>query len=114
MCGAATALPDWRPAASTVYRLLRRAGEIHAFAGHVAKAEPLLREALAMAERVHGPQGTGTILLRLSLARHLARQCLPDPIQPEDMAGVVLFLASDASRMMTSQTLILDGGYISS
>jgi NAD(P)-dependent dehydrogenase (short-subunit alcohol dehydrogenase family) len=49
-----------------------------------------------------------------SLARHLARQCLPDPIQPEDMAGTVLFLASDASRMMTSQTLILDGGYISS
>ena len=49
-----------------------------------------------------------------SLARHLARQCLPDPIQPEDMAGVVLFLASDASRMMTSQTLVLDGGYISS
>ena len=49
-----------------------------------------------------------------SLAAHLARQCLPDPIQPEDMAGVVLFLASEASRMMTSQTLILDGGYISS
>jgi NAD(P)-dependent dehydrogenase (short-subunit alcohol dehydrogenase family) len=49
-----------------------------------------------------------------SLAAHLARQCLPDPIQPEDMTGVVLFLASEASRMMTSQTLILDGGYISS
>ncbi|OYZ38510.1 MAG: hypothetical protein B7Y31_09015 [Novosphingobium sp. 16-62-11] len=29
-------------------------------------------------------------------------------------AGAVLFLASAASRMMTSQTLILDGGYISS
>ena len=49
-----------------------------------------------------------------SLARHLERQCLPDPIKPEDMTGVVLFLASDVSRMMTSQTLILDGGYISS
>ena len=49
-----------------------------------------------------------------SLARHLARQCLPDPIQPDDMSGTVLFLASEASRMMTSQTLILDGGYISS
>lgn len=48
------------------------------------------------------------------LAAHLARQCLPDPIQPEDMAGTVLFLASNASRMMTSQTLVLDGGYISS
>jgi NAD(P)-dependent dehydrogenase (short-subunit alcohol dehydrogenase family) len=49
-----------------------------------------------------------------SLAAHLARQCLPDPIEPEDMCGTVLFLASQASRMMTSQTLILDGGYISS
>ena len=47
------------------------------------------------------------------LARHLERQCIPDPIQPEDMTGVVLFLASQSSRMMTSQTLILDGGYIS-
>ena len=47
------------------------------------------------------------------LAAHLSHQCLPDPIQPEDVAGTVLFLASDASRMMTSQTLILDGGYIS-
>jgi len=49
-----------------------------------------------------------------SLAAHLSRQCLPDPIEPADMAGAVLFLASRASRMMTSQTLILDGGYISS
>jgi NAD(P)-dependent dehydrogenase (short-subunit alcohol dehydrogenase family) len=48
------------------------------------------------------------------LAAHLARQCLPDPIQPEDMVGTVLFLASDASKMMTSQTLVLDGGYIAS
>ena len=47
------------------------------------------------------------------LAAHLARQCIPEPIQPEDVAGTVLFLASEASRMMTSQTLILDGGYIS-
>jgi NAD(P)-dependent dehydrogenase (short-subunit alcohol dehydrogenase family) len=30
------------------------------------------------------------------------------------MVGAVLFLASQSSRMMTSQTLILDGGYVSS
>jgi galactose dehydrogenase len=47
-----------------------------------------------------------------SLANHLAKQCLPDPIEPADMAGAVLFLASRASRMMTSQTLVLDGGFI--
>ncbi len=48
------------------------------------------------------------------LANHLSRQCIPDPIQPDDVTGAVLFLASASSRMMTSQTLILDGGYISS
>lgn len=48
------------------------------------------------------------------LAAHLARQCIPDLIEPADMAGAVLFLASAASRMMTSQTMILDGGVISS
>ncbi|MES2541343.1 MAG: SDR family oxidoreductase, partial [Pseudomonadota bacterium] len=31
------------------------------------------------------------------LAKHLEKQCLPDPIQPEDVAGTVLFLASDAA-----------------
>ncbi len=48
------------------------------------------------------------------LANHLSRQSIPDPIQPDDVTGAVLFLASASSRMMTSQTLILDGGYISS
>lgn len=48
-----------------------------------------------------------------ALADYLARQCLPDAIEPADVAGTVLFLASDAARLMTSQTLILDGGYIS-
>jgi serine/threonine-protein kinase len=54
-----------------VARLLRRVGELHGFAGS-PRAEPLLREALAMAERVHGPNGPGTVLVRISLARHLA------------------------------------------
>jgi galactose dehydrogenase len=47
-----------------------------------------------------------------SLANHLAKQCLPDPIEPADLSGAVLYLASTASRMMTSQTLVLDGGFI--
>lgn len=49
-----------------------------------------------------------------ALSNHLAKQCLPDPIDPADMAGVVLFLASQSSRMVTAQTLIVDGGVVPS
>lgn len=44
------------------------------------------------------------------LAAHLQRQCLKQPIQPEDLVGPCLFLASDSSRMMTAQVLIIDAG----
>lgn len=40
----------------------------------------------------------------------LAQQCLKEPIPVEDMIGPCLFLASRASRMMTGQELIIDGG----
>ena len=46
------------------------------------------------------------------LAEHLARQCLPDALQPEDMTGGALFLASDASAAMTGQALVIDGGVV--
>jgi NAD(P)-dependent dehydrogenase (short-subunit alcohol dehydrogenase family) len=47
-----------------------------------------------------------------ALESHLARQCLPHLLQPADMAGPCLFLASDASRSMTGQTIVADGGVI--
>jgi NAD(P)-dependent dehydrogenase (short-subunit alcohol dehydrogenase family) len=47
-----------------------------------------------------------------ALTAHLAQQCLPDLLQPADMAGPCLFLASDASRSMTGQTIVADGGVI--
>ncbi|MCR9148652.1 MAG: SDR family oxidoreductase [Rhodobacteraceae bacterium] len=47
-----------------------------------------------------------------ALATHLDRQCLPDPLAPADIVGGALFLASGASRMMTGQALVIDGGVV--
>ena len=44
------------------------------------------------------------------LAAMIDRQCLKRPIEPEDMIGPCLFLASSASAMITAQVLIADGG----
>ncbi|MBS0366875.1 MAG: SDR family oxidoreductase [Proteobacteria bacterium] len=41
----------------------------------------------------------------------LARTPLGRVGQPDDVAGVVLFLTSGAAKFMTGQTLIVDGGY---
>lgn len=42
----------------------------------------------------------------------LHRQCLKEPLQPTDIVGGVLFLASSVSRMMTGQALVIDGGVV--
>ncbi|MEL6584772.1 MAG: SDR family oxidoreductase [Pseudomonadota bacterium] len=47
-----------------------------------------------------------------TLAGQMERQCLKDEIQPEDIVGGTLFLASSASRMMTGQVMVIDGGVV--
>jgi NAD(P)-dependent dehydrogenase (short-subunit alcohol dehydrogenase family) len=47
-----------------------------------------------------------------SLAAHLETQCLKQEIQPEDMIEPTLFLASSASRMVSGQALVVDGGVV--
>jgi galactose dehydrogenase len=46
------------------------------------------------------------------LAKHLDRQCLKEHLAPADIVGGTLFLASSASRMMTAQALVIDGGAV--
>ena len=46
------------------------------------------------------------------LKSHLARQCLPEPLLESDIVGTALFLASNYSRMMTGQALVVDGGVV--
>ena len=38
-------------------------------------------------------------------------QCIPDLIQPRDIAEVALFLASDASTALTGQEILADRGW---
>jgi galactose dehydrogenase len=47
-----------------------------------------------------------------ALDAHLSRQCLKEKLAPEDIAGGALFLASEASRMMTGQAMVIDGGVV--
>ncbi len=46
------------------------------------------------------------------LAAHLERQCIKDTLEPEDIVGGCLFLASKASKAMTGQALVIDGGVV--
>lgn len=41
-----------------------------------------------------------------------ARQCLKRPLQPVEVANVIVFLASDAASACTSQQYIVDGGWV--
>ncbi|HWO08317.1 MAG TPA: SDR family oxidoreductase [Polyangiaceae bacterium] len=46
------------------------------------------------------------------LAGHKAQQCLPDMVQPEDVARMVLFLASDDAPSCTAHNFMVDAGVI--
>ena len=47
-----------------------------------------------------------------NLEAFLPRQCIPRHLKPQDIVGGVLFLASETSRMITGQTLVIDGGVV--
>lgn len=45
--------------------------------------------------------------------RQAARALLGRPAEPEEIAEVICFLASDRARFITGQTIVVDGGYMS-
>ncbi|MCV6548628.1 MAG: SDR family oxidoreductase [Cohaesibacter sp.] len=47
-----------------------------------------------------------------ALAEHMQRQSLKEHLQPQDIVESTLFLASKASKMMTGQAMIVDGGVV--
>ncbi len=51
-----------------------------------------------------------TWVTKEALAQCLAEQCLKETIEGEDIAATALFLASDSARMLTGQSIIVDGG----
>lgn len=45
-----------------------------------------------------------------NLTDFVQKQCIKREMEPDDMVGICLFLASDASLMLTAQTIIVDAG----
>ncbi len=54
--------------------------------------------------------GTRQYLTEEDFDRTMAQQAIPRRVQPEDLAGLVSFLAGDDARMITGQTILCDGG----
>ncbi len=51
-------------------------------------------------------------LTQEDLERIRRSQCLPRHVMPEDVANLALFLASDLSQAITSQSYVVDGGWV--
>ena len=49
---------------------------------------------------------------KADLESHLEKQCIKEHLMPNDLIDSTLFLASYASRMITGQALVIDGGVV--
>lgn len=46
------------------------------------------------------------------LDAHMEKMCLKEHLEPDDIVGGILFLASNSSKAMTGQTMVIDGGVV--
>ncbi|MBD2771938.1 SDR family NAD(P)-dependent oxidoreductase [Iningainema tapete] len=46
-----------------------------------------------------------------AIQKYLEQQSIPIELSPDDLVGTYLFLASDTSRAITRQTIVVDAGY---
>lgn len=82
--------------------LARELGERHIRVNSIAPGWVLTERQVDRAKRVY--QG--------KFSEYLDVQCLKEHLLPPDIARMALFLAADDSRLVTSQTFIVDGGVI--
>ncbi|GIW40472.1 MAG: putative oxidoreductase [Candidatus Binatia bacterium] len=66
----------------------------------------------AIAPGVTMTEATRSVVPEDMIALLVAATALRKPLQPEDLTGAAVFLASEDSDMMTGQVLVVDGGMI--
>lgn len=109
----------------TLKDVAAEAGVSLATVNRVIAADPKVRKDTAIrvteAARAIGYHGYNLLihqvkqslpLVRLGFVLYKERQCLKQHLSPKDIVDATLFLASDASRMMTGQVLVVDGGVV--
>ncbi|HTM76521.1 MAG TPA: SDR family NAD(P)-dependent oxidoreductase [Devosia sp.] len=82
--------------------LARELGERHIRVNSIAPGWVLTERQVVRAKAIY--QGKFT--------EYLEAQCLKEHLLPPDIARMALFLAADDSRLITSQTFIVDGGVV--
>ena len=99
-----------------LFSVVARTGSVNRAAHELGMSQPTLSRRLKELERHVGAplffRAASGVKLTPEGEENIARnQCLPDRLQPQDIANMVLFLASDDASMCTAQEFIVDAGW---